>query len=275
MDSVTDYGIFMTDRMRQEQALREANASLERRVQELTAELQVVNEELEAFSYSVSHDLRAPLRAIEGFSRIVLEDYGPGLPLDDQGREYLERISAGGKRMATLIEDLLKLSRVTRAGIRRLPVDLSEMAREVVDNLRRQEPDRAVTVSIAPAARTTGDPHLLRLVLENLLGNAWKFTGKKAAPRIELGVEEKDGERWFFVRDDGAGFDMAYADKLFAPFQRLHSDAEFQGTGIGLATVQRIIRRHGGSVRAEARAGHGATFWFTLESSSAGQSVHE
>jgi PAS domain S-box-containing protein len=257
----------LTERMKQELALREANLALERRVQERTAELLSLNEELESFSYSVSHDLRAPLRAIEGFSKVVLADYGLGRPLDEQGREYLGRISAGSQRMATLIDDMLKLSRVTRADFRRVPVNLADMAREVMEGLKRQTPGRAVSVSTPPSAPVVGDPPLLRIVLENLLGNAWKFTSRKDDPRVEFGVERKDGEDVFFVRDNGAGFDMDYADKLFTPFQRLHEEDEFEGTGIGLATVGRIIRRHGGRIWAEGQPGQGATFWFTLGAS--------
>jgi len=254
----------LTDRARQEQALREANASLEQRVKERTADLLLLNEELESFSYSVSHDLRAPLRAIDGFSKVVLEDYGEGQPLDAPGLRYLERIRAGAQRMSVLIEDLLKLSRVTRVELRVAPVDLAALAREVLEGLARQAPGRAVSLSIPPAVQATGDPQLLRIVLENLLGNAWKFTGKQQAPRIEFGVEPRAEERVFFVRDNGAGFDMAHAGKLFTPFQRLHGDDEFEGTGIGLATIQRVIRRHRGRVWADAKPGEGATFWFTL-----------
>ncbi|NMO14237.1 PAS domain S-box protein [Pyxidicoccus fallax] len=254
----------LTDRMKQEQALQQANLDLERRVQERTAELQVVNAELESFSYSVSHDLRAPLRAISGFSRVLLEDYSAGQPLDEEGLRYLERISAGGQRMADLIDDLLKLSRVTRAPCRRVPVDLADLAREVVEGLSRQTPERAVRVTLTPTARALGDPHLLRQVLENLLGNAWKFTGRTPDPSIEFGTQEKNGERLFFVRDNGAGFDMAHAGKLFTAFHRLHEASDFEGTGIGLATVQRIIHRHGGRIWAESQPGQGATFWFTV-----------
>jgi PAS domain S-box-containing protein len=252
----------LTERMRAEQTLREANVRLEQQVQERTAELAALNEELQSFSYSISHDLRAPLRAIEGFSRVLQEDYLH--VLDERGRHYLERVRSGSQRMASLIDDLLKLSRVTRGELLRVPVDLAGIAREVLEELRRQSPDRAVPVTVAPSAPVTGDPRLLRVALENLLGNAWKFTGKKADAQIEFGVQKEEGERRFFVRDNGAGFEMAYADKLFTPFHRLHEEEEFEGTGIGLATVQRIIRRHGGRVWAEGEPERGATFWFTL-----------
>jgi PAS domain S-box-containing protein len=254
----------LTARREQELALRDANMSLERRVQERTAELQALNDELESFSYSVSHDLRSPLRAMEGFSKVLLEDYAR--VLDDRGRHYLERVRSGSQRMAILIDDLLKLSRVTRGEFHQGPVDLAEIAREVLEELKRRAPERTVTLSIAPSAPASGDPRLLRVALENLLGNAWKFTGRKADARIEFGTQKRDGESLFFVRDNGAGFDMAYADKLFAPFQRFHDDDEFEGTGIGLATVQRIIRRHGGRIWAESEPGRGAAFWFTLRS---------
>jgi PAS domain S-box-containing protein len=254
----------LTERAKQEQALREANASLEQRVEERTADLMLLNEELKSFSYSVSHDLRAPLRAIDGFSKVLMEDYAEGQPLDAPGLRYLERIRTNAQRMAVLIDELLKLSRVTRAELRVAPVDLAALAREVLEGLARQAPGRAVSLAIPPTVQAAGDPQLLRIVLENLLGNAWKFTGKQPAPRIEFGVEPREEERLFFVRDNGAGFDMAHADRLFTPFQRLHRNDEFEGTGIGLATIQRVIRRHRGRVWADGKPGEGATFWFTL-----------
>jgi PAS domain S-box-containing protein len=252
----------LTEQRQQELALREANTQLEHRVQERTVELEAVNAELEAFSYSISHDLRGPLRAIEGFSRVLQDDYAQ--VLDDQGRHYLDRVRHGSQHMAALIDDLLRLSRITRAELLRVPVDLAAIAREVVEELQRRTPDRAVTLSLTPSAPATGDPRLLRVVLENLLGNAWKFTGKKTDPHIEFGAQHQEGERRFYVRDNGAGFEMAYADKLFTPFQRLHEEDEFEGTGIGLATVQRVIRRHGGRIWAESEPERGATFWFML-----------
>ncbi len=240
------------------------NAGLEQLVQERTGELAALNAELDAFSFSVSHDLRAPLRAIDGFSKVLLEDYGSGRPLDEQARHYLHRINSGAHRMTSLIDALLKLSRITRTELHRGPVDLAEIARDVVVLLKQQSPGRDVAVSLPPAAPASGDPRLLRVLLENLLGNAWKFTSKTPNPSIELGIEERDGERAFFVRDNGAGFEMAYASKLFTPFQRLHDEDEFEGSGVGLAAAQRVVRRHGGRIWAEAEPGRGATFWFTL-----------
>ena len=221
-------------------------------------ELEHANRELEAFSYSVSHDLRAPLRAIDGFSQALLEDFGGRLDAD--GEHRLRRVRAAAQRMGQLIDDLLALSRVSRTDLRRERVDLSQLAGLVVSELARAHPERQVTVDIAPELRAVGDPRLLRIVLDNLIGNAWKFTARTEAARITVGVAA-DG---FFVRDNGAGFDMAYAGKLFSPFQRLHPAEEFAGTGIGLATVQRIVHRHGGTVRAEGVPGAGATFHFRL-----------
>lgn len=238
------------------------NAELEKRVAERTALLEATNKELEAFSYSVSHDLRAPLRGIDGFSQALLEDYAD--KLDATGRDYLERLRAGSRRMAQLIDDMLGLSRITRSELHRETVDLSAMVREIADELRKSRPERCVEFVIAPGIVADGDPKLLRLLLGNLLGNAWKFTGKHAAARIEFGSREQEGETVFFVRDNGAGFDPAYAGKLFGAFQRLHSAAEFEGTGIGLATVQRIVHRHGGYISAEGEVEKGAAFFFTL-----------
>lgn len=249
----------ITDRRRAEARIQALNEDLARRY----AELEAANRELEAFSYSVSHDLRAPLRAIDGFSQALLEDCE--LRLDDQGRDYLRRIRAATRRMGDLIDDLLALSRVTRQEMRRERVDLSALARSVVAQLRRLEPARSVEVVIADGLEAEGDSHLLRLVLENLLGNAWKFTGRQPEARIEFGAVDEGSRPAFFVRDNGVGFDMAYADKLFAPFQRLHAMSDFPGTGIGLATVQRIVARHGGRVWAVGEEGKGATFFFTLE----------
>lgn len=228
------------------------------------AALSAANGELEAFSYSVSHDLRAPLRSINGFSTIILEDYGH--QFDPEARALFERVRAAAGRMGELIDDLLSLGRVSRGEMRQETVDLSAIARDVTDQLREQAPDRDVVVQVSDGALVRGDPRLLRVAIENLLHNAWKFTGDQPRAVIEFGVGEHEGQRAFFVRDDGAGFDMAYADKLFGPFQRLHAAEEFEGTGIGLATVQRIIRRHGGQVWAEGAVGEGATFTFTLTS---------
>jgi signal transduction histidine kinase len=226
------------------------------------AALQAANRELETFSYSVSHDLRAPLRSIDGFSQALLEDCGDRLDAHEQ--EFLRRIRAATQRMAELIEALLALAHLTRVELRRENLDLSAMAKTIAADLQRQAPTRRVTFVIAEGLRATGDPRLLRVVLENLLGNAWKFTAKCPQACIEVGqLIEPDGALAVFVRDNGAGFDMAYADKLFGAFQRLHRAGEFPGTGIGLATVQRIIHRHGGRIWAESGVGLGATFYFT------------
>ena len=232
------------------------------RVRQRTAELEAANKELDAFAYSVSHDLRAPLRAIDGFSRLLEEDYGDRL--DAAGHHVISRIVAGTGRMAQLIDDLLKLSRVSRGELRRARVDLSETVREVASNYQRLNADRSVEVLIASGVIAEGDPQLLRVALENLLGNAFKFTAKKPDARIEFGLDASGKAPVYFVRDNGAGFDPAYASKLFGAFQRLHSDAEFPGTGIGLATVKRIFLRHGGRTWAEGQTDRGATFYFTL-----------
>ena len=228
----------------------------------LVEELEMKNEELESFSYSVAHDLRAPLRAIDGFGLALMEDYAE--KLDDDGVQYLRYVRESAQQMARLIDDLLGLSRVTRGDFQRGLVDLSEIAVAVAARLRRGAPERQVELVVADRLLCEGDDRLLTIVLENLIGNAWKFTGKCAKPRIEVGVIG-DAPRTYFVRDNGAGFDMAYAAKLFGMFQRLHPAAEFEGTGIGLATVQRVIRRHGGRIWAEGAVGCGATFFFTLD----------
>jgi signal transduction histidine kinase len=242
--------------------VRRLNAGLTQRVRERTAQLEAVVKELESFSYSVSHDLRAPLRAIDGFASALEEDYADRL--DDEGRDYLRRIRHGALRMADLIDDLLKLSRVSRSELTSQPVDLSGLAREILDRLAEAEPLRAVATAVQPGLGAQGDPGLLRAALENLLGNAWKYSSKQAQARIEFGAGEQAGETVYFVRDNGIGFDMAHAGKLFGPFQRLHHQNEFEGSGIGLATVRRIIQRHGGRIWAESMPGQGATFYFTL-----------
>ena len=234
----------------------------EERLRSYATQLEAANKELEAFSYSVSHDLRAPLRSLDGFSQALLEDYHDRL--DDTGRDFLQRVRAASQRMGTLIDDLLSLSRVTRGDLQVEKVDLSALATALAAELQRSDPQRDVRFAIAPDLVARGDPGLMRLVLQNLLGNAWKFTGKRSPAHVEVGAMAHDGGRAFFVQDDGAGFDMAYAAKLFGAFQRLHASDEFPGSGIGLATVQRIIHRHGGQVWAEGTPGRGATFYFTL-----------
>ncbi|MGD9765432.1 MAG: response regulator [Candidatus Binatia bacterium] len=228
----------------------------------LAEQLAGKNKELEAFSYSVSHDLRAPLRSIDGFSKALLVNYAP--QLDQKGRTYLANVRRSVERMTELIDDLLQLSQISRAELRRAPASLSETAKMVADDLRQKDPDRGVTFAIAEGLMVEADSGLLRVIFENLLGNAWKFTANSPAPRIEVDAETRDGAIVYVVRDNGAGFDMAYAHKLFSPFQRLHSESEFPGTGIGLATVHRIVDRHGGRIWAESAVGRGAAIFFTL-----------
>jgi light-regulated signal transduction histidine kinase (bacteriophytochrome) len=231
-------------------------------VGERTAELKAVNQELESFSYSVSHDLRAPLHSIDGFSRALLQDYPD--KLDEQGKHYLQRLGSNVQKMGELIDDLLILSRITRSDMKLEIVNLSTLAQSIATEVQKTHPERQVEFVITPGLSAKGDEHLLRLLLENLIDNAWKYTGKHQLARIEFGSTQADGKQVFLVRDDGAGFDMTYADKLFAPFQRLHSNSEFPGIGIGLATAQRIINRHGGRIWAEGEIEKGATFYFTL-----------
>jgi PAS domain S-box-containing protein len=234
-----------------EEGLRRANV-----------ETDAVNRELEAFSYSVAHDLRAPLRSIDGFSQALLEDNAD--QLDAEGKSHLARVRAAAQRMARLIDDLLSLSRLSRSEMRRERVDLTAVARAICGRLREADPAHDVEIVVEDGLAAEGDASLLAVVMENLLGNAWKFTGKRAKARVEVGLTSKSGVRAFFVRDNGAGFDMAHVRKLFGAFQRLHSAADFPGTGIGLAMVQRIVRRHGGKIWAESEIDRGATFFFTL-----------
>jgi signal transduction histidine kinase/integral membrane sensor domain MASE1 len=253
----------INDRNKAEQEILRLNSELERRVRDRTAQLEAINKELEAFSYSVSHDLRAPLRSIRGFADILLHRHAS--KLDSSGQEFLRRACQSCAQMSELIEDLLHLSRVGRSELHCRNVNLSRLAESVAEELRGAEPRRPVKFTAAPRLEAWGDERLLRLVLENLLRNAWKFTSKTSKPRIEFGRADGPAPA-FFVRDNGAGFDMAHSDKLFGVFQRLHSDREFPGTGVGLATVQRIINRHAGRVWAEGAVNQGATIYFTLPS---------
>jgi light-regulated signal transduction histidine kinase (bacteriophytochrome) len=249
----------VTERLRAEARVHALNRTLEARVALRTRELSQANQELEAFAYNVSHDLRAPLRAIDGFSRILIERYGASL--DDSGRDYLGRVRNAAGRMGELIDAMLSMSRLTRGELKLEHVDLGRIAAELLEELQLGDQARRVEWRIAPGLEVDGDAVLLRNLLSNLLSNAWKFTRGRDEARIEVGINDA-GE--FFVRDNGAGFDQAYVDKLFRPFQRLHTQAEFAGHGIGLASVKRIVERHGGSIRAVGVEGEGATFYFTL-----------
>ena len=252
----------ITGQVQAREEIRRLNAGLEKRVQERTSELTAANRELESFAYSISHDLRSPLRAIDGFSHLLAEDYEG--KLDEQGRNYLGRVRKAAQRMGTLIDDILELSRVTRQEMRREPVDLGRLAAELNEEIARAWPDRHPALSLTGHCLVEGDPQLLRLMLQNLLENAWKYSARHPAPEIEFGCETLDGRQVCYVRDNGVGFDMAHAGRLFTPFQRLHKPEEFQGNGIGLATVSRIVRRHVGRIWAESSPGAGATFRFTL-----------
>jgi light-regulated signal transduction histidine kinase (bacteriophytochrome) len=239
------------------------NSELEERVEQRTRELEISNQELQAFSYSVSHDLRAPLRTIDGFSLALAEDFSE--VLNEEGRDYISRVRGGVQRMGTLIDALLQLSRVTRSDVQREAVDLSQLATLVFNELRVNETDRAIQLAVEPGIVAEADPRLMRVAFENLVGNALKFSSKTPEARVEFGHMQRDGNTVYFIRDNGAGFDMQYVDRLFTAFQRLHGDREFKGSGIGLATVSRIIRRHHGTIWAEGKIGEGAAFYFTLQ----------
>ncbi|HMN46889.1 MAG TPA: ATP-binding protein [Povalibacter sp.] len=252
-----------TDRLLESQnQICRMNASLEHRVAARTLQLESANRELEAFAYAVSHDLRAPLRSMSGFSQIVFENAPPSL--DEKNLDYLCRIRDASLRMSALIDDLLNLSRISRSEMTPRPTNLTQIATEAAATIRDRYPDREVELTIAPDMTVEGDTRLLRIAMENLLDNAWKYSAHADPARVTVGSQQVDRERVFFVRDNGIGFDMAYSGKLFGPFQRLHAESEFPGTGIGLVTVQRIIARHGGRIWAEAQPDRGATFYFTL-----------
>lgn len=238
------------------------NTTLEERVRERTADLRASNRELEAFSYSISHDLRTPLRAINGFSQILQEEYGPGM--DEQGLQYLKRIREASEHMGEVIDDVIELARFGKREMVLADVDLGMLAEKIIARFREQQSQRTVTWRVAPHLAARTDPTLAEALLDNLLRNAWKFTSERADAQIEFGRAQVEGGQTFFVRDNGVGFEMEYADKLFKPFERLHDAKRFEGSGIGLAIVRRIVLRHGGRVWAESSPGEGATFWFTL-----------
>jgi light-regulated signal transduction histidine kinase (bacteriophytochrome) len=252
----------VSERVRAEERFRKLNEELEHRVNKRTAQLEATNKELEAFSYSVSHDLRAPLRSIDGFSMALMEEYED--KFDAGGKDYLKRVRSASQRMGQIIDDLLSLSRISRRELKKEQVNLSDIAERIVSKLQEGEPDRKVDIVIGHKVTALCDPNLVEVVLENLFSNAWKFTSKQEKPWIVFDTVLQDNELVFCVRDNGAGFDMAYANKLFGAFQRLHKDSDYKGYGIGLATVQRIVHRHEGRIWAEGHEGRGATFYFVL-----------
>ena len=248
----------ITAQKRTEEEIRKLNDQLQRRA----AELEAANKELEAFSYSASHDLRAPLRTIDCYCRILLDE--KAAQLGEEAKLQLQQVCHSAERMSRLIDGLLMMARITRAELQRQTVDLSALAAEIADELQKREPNRQVRFEIEPDLRAQGDPNLLRILLDNLLGNAWKFSGRQAVAKVEFGGIRSKGMSTFFVRDNGVGFDMKYAHKLFGAFERLHKCSEFPGTGIGLATAQRVINRHGGSIWVESEIDRGTVFYFTL-----------
>jgi len=262
VDRTKDLKSEIRERVLAEQQVHELNTSLEKRVKERTIQLEAANQELDSFAYSVSHDLRAPLRGIDGFSLALLEDYQD--QLDENGKDYINRVRAGCTRMSSLIDDLLKMSRMTRCEMNREDIDLSKLVLATFENLIQLDPKREVLVEVAPKIIVNADPVLIQAVVDNLVGNAWKFTGKTETAKIEFSKIFENNQPVYYIKDNGAGFSMSYANKLFGAFQRLHSPSEFEGTGIGLATVQRIIHRHGGTIRAEGAVDQGAIFYFTL-----------
>lgn len=257
----------LTKLLASQEEVQRMNAELERRVLERTRQMEAINRELESFAYAVSHDLRAPLRSMSGFSQILRESAPESL--DEKSLHYLQRIHDASQRMSALIDDLLSLSRISRSELSPRPVDLSLLASEAATTIADRYQGRNVELHIAPSMSVYGDPRLLRIALDNLLDNAWKYTSRAKQARVEVGTRTEGDETIYFVRDNGVGFDMTYADKLFGPFQRLHADADFPGTGIGLVTVQRILTRHGGRIWVEAAPERGATFFFTLPPSAA------